>query len=155
MHNKYAAKRQSYRGKTKLICRDKPIFRPVPPAVEGKTAALSVNMSVAAEADLMFFQKFKYLAAAISLKNRRIMEEYQLFSVPRRVQGCLKAHYLPAHYFFIVLAALFFFKEPTPGTADGIFSARAVFIKIIVRISMLSIPFSRKKRPILAAVFHQ
>ena len=46
------------------------------------------------------------------------MQEYHLPLLPCRFERCLKPAKFPTENLLIVCATAFFFKEPSPGTAD-------------------------------------
>ena len=65
-----------YRYKIRKIGRNKFILCSVPPAVQGKSTALAVNVPVAAKSHLVFFQQLKYFRAFISDIDWRIVQEH-------------------------------------------------------------------------------
>ena len=113
-----------------MVGRDEAKLRSVPPAVERSGAAFAVDMPVAAQPNLVFFEQFEYLIAPVFQENGRIMQENKLFPLPCRIERRFKPHKLAAHDFSVVLCALFFLVEPATGAADGILS---VLKKVVVQ----------------------
>ena len=58
------------------------------------------------------------------------MEKYQLFPLPRCLQGRFQPAKFPAKHLLIVLAATFFLVKPSTGAANSIV---AVFVAVIVQ----------------------